>query len=200
MAQSTCSIVEDEKRCGGSVHGYGWCSKHYMRWRRHGDPLMRLQIPGATPTERFWAKVNLYGRMASPYAGPCSEWTGALQSEGYGSFWYDGRVMLAHKWWWEQANGPVPSGLELDHLCRNRACVNLAHLEIVTKAENVRRGIAAAINTARERAKTHCPQGHPYDEANTQVRPDGRRGCCACNRARKRKARAIALKAATAGA
>jgi HNH endonuclease len=81
--------------------------------------------------------------------------------------------------------GPVPEGLELDHLCRNRACVNPAHLEPVSHRENVLRGASfAAINAV----KTHCiHDGHPFDDVNTIVRPEGRRGCRACMNAAQRR-------------
>lgn len=79
----------------------------------------------------------------------------------------------------------VPDDLVIDHLCATPACVNPAHLEPVTQAENVKRGRAGDI----ERARTHCPKGHPYDKANTYVSPAGHRKCRACTNARKKKQR-----------
>lgn len=113
----------------------------------------------------------------------CWVWRGNLNEDGYGRLWQrvDGKRKLryAHIVSYEFHVGPVPEGLELDHTCRNHACINPAHLEPVTHAENIRRGTSPA---AVARGAEHCPQGHPYDAANTYERPDGTgRGCRACN-------------------
>lgn len=80
------------------------------------------------------------------YETPCWVWTGNFQTHGYGTITVDGKGRVAHRFRWEKVNGPVPDGLELDHLCRNRACVNLDHLEPVTHAENVRRGACTKLS------------------------------------------------------
>ena len=98
--------------------------------------------------------------------------------QGYGS-------RFAHRLAWEIVNGAVPAGLVLDHLCRNRWCCNPAHLEAVTQRQNARRSpllgkVKRGGGTGR-RNPTHCPYGHPYDEKNTYVQPNGGKACRACN-------------------
>jgi hypothetical protein len=134
-----------------------------------------------TTEQRFWEKVNKDGPVPAyrPELGPCWVWTKAL-SKGYGAFRMDGKTRCAYVVAYELVVGPVPKGLELDHLCRVPACCHPAHLEPVTHQENVRRGRTPEVSGARQRAKTHCPHGHPYDAVNTSVRRGGRecRTCC----------------------
>lgn len=136
----------------------------------------------APAEERFWALVEK--------TDTCWLWIGTRDRRGYGRFaavWRDGKV-LAHRWAYETFVGPVPDGLELDHLCRTPACVNPAHLEPVTHAENVRRGAAA-------QPRPHCRQGHEWSDENTAlyVEKSGvvRRSCRACTRAQLRNRRAV---------
>jgi hypothetical protein len=135
-----------------------------------------------TPIERFEEKVE-----RDPETG-CWLWAACRNSAGYGKFGIDGRVVLAHRFSYEQHVGPIPDGLQLDHLCRVRCCVNPAHLEPVTGSENVRRGKAGEITKVRHAQKTHCPQGHAYTEDNiTPQILSGRwtaRCCKTCKRIR----------------
>jgi HNH endonuclease len=103
----------------------------------------------------------------------CWEWAGARDKQGYGRAGYGPRragTGLVHRMVYHHVVGTLPDGLELDHTCRNRACANPAHLEPVTHRVNVQRGVAGANLLALAAAVTHCPQGHPYDEANTYRR------------------------------
>lgn len=137
--------------------------------------------------ERFWSKVDKQGPVPAerPDLGPCWIWIAAKTSRGYGNFTVGGRSgrnHTAHRFAYELANGAVADGLDLDHLCRVRACVNPTHLEPVTRRENLLRGETIV---ARNSAKTHCPHGHEYTPENTYVR-DGSRNCRQCRRQRER--------------
>ena len=118
----------------------------------------------------------------------CWIWMGQIGPTGYGRVmvknpgitekagWVNG---YAHRVMYEALRGPIPEGLQLDHLCRVRCCVNPAHLEPVTQQENIRRGDLGKI----ERSRTHCPYGHSYEE-HCRRRPNAKRVCRACDRRR----------------
>lgn len=114
--------------------------------------------------------------------GDCLVWTGALTAHGYGKFRFEGKIRLAHRVAWFLSIGArLDSKTTLDHLCRNRACVNAAHLEPVSLAENILRSPIQP--TTINAMKTHCKRGHPFDAANTYVSPGrGHRSCRACSR------------------
>lgn len=123
----------------------------------------------------------------------CWVWQRAERGSGYGAKWHNGACGYAHRFFYERYVGPIPEGLHIDHLCRNRRCVNPDHLEAVTNRENILRGTGFSAVNAR---KTHCVNGHPFDEENTYIRPDGDRDCRACKRVAhaKQDARRRALK------
>jgi hypothetical protein len=162
------------------MHALGLCGKHYQQVRLiRGTPRRPINAV------LFWTKVDVYFN-----GDGCWRWEGRLSHNGYGRYYQDGRSFAAHRIAYELLVGPIPEGLVLDHLCRVPACVRPDHLEPVTQRENVLRGDTFQ---ARNAAKTHCPKGHPYDEANTKVDKRGRRSCKEChrerNRSRKRRAR-----------
>ena len=113
----------------------------------------------------------------------CWNWTGYTTGNGYGQAHYGGGLTTAHRAYWLCAVGDLPDDLDLDHLCRNRTCVNPDHLEPVTRSENLERGYEAR----------GCKNGHPYTEDGFSVvtRSDGRtfRRCKACHRERNRKSK-----------
>jgi len=149
-----------------------------------------LDAVASSALDRFVEKVTFTDEG-------CWLWTAALDRGGYGVFRVDGRSRLAHRWIYELIVDH-PGELTLDHLCRVRSCVNPDHLEPVTGRVNVLRGVSMV---AVQAVATHCPQGHPYDAANTYVIPStGSRQCKACARAtqNERAARYRARKRAVA--
>lgn len=121
------------------------------------------------PSIRFDAKWRL------DEATGCHVWTATLSSAGYGCFFVRdaGRQVLAHRFSYERSKGAIPAGLHIDHLCRNKKCVNPDHLEAVTRQENHRR--------APWTPKTHCNRGHALTAENVYVRPsNGMRRCREC--------------------
>lgn len=138
-------------------------------------PLTDLQRLGQEfdapdPQSRLWSRTRRDGE--------CIVWLGHT-TNNYGSIVWNGKQSRVHRVAYEIAKGPIPEGLVIDHLCRNRLCVNPDHLEAVTSRTNILRGVGRA---AKNAAKTHCKHGHPFDEANTMKVPRGR-ACRACRRA-----------------
>jgi hypothetical protein len=152
--------------------------------------LFTPEVPAATTDnaafgdarlpERFWEKVH-------QTADGCWEWTAGNSGNGYGRIWVDGSKRAAHRVAYEAIVGPILPGLQLDHLCRNRGCVRPCHLEPVTPRVNTLRGVTLGAANA---AKTACPQGHPFSEANTHTEPTGKRRCRTCRRAADAQRRA----------
>ena len=187
--------------CDGWPHGYGMChcgcgretaipTKSDPRWNRVVGVPMRYRQGHATGTvkavplvDRFWTKVDKSG-------GPdaCWPWLAAIDTGGYGRVTGDGngKWRAAHRVAWELTNGPIPEGLVIDHLCRNRACQNPKHLEPVPFAENVLRGVGPSAEHARQ---THCHRGHEFTESNTMIESNGARRCRTCKAARQRACR-----------
>lgn len=148
--------------------------------------LITLPLEAAQLPPHFWSKVRIA-------ASGCWEWIGARIGDGYGNWWKDGRSYLTHRLSYEALVGPIPADLEMDHLCRNRACLNPQHLEPVTRSVNQRRGVGPERLRQQYADVTHCPSGHPYSGDNLYRWPrNGHRHCKTCLRAKDRKRRRVA--------
>ena len=118
--------------------------------------------------ERFFKNINI--KESGGW-----EWMGAMSGDnGYGVLWDGERKTYVHRYSAHLANIAIPEGFTIDHLCRNRRCVNPDHLEAVSLRENIKRGETGIKTGQCQRAKTHCPKGHPYDFMNTYVWHDER--------------------------
>lgn len=137
-------------------HSPEWLAyMHFRRWQ-------------VTPAERFAQKYQV------DEATGCWQWNANRNAKGYGRFQYDGWFQSAHRVSYLLFVGPIADGCEVDHVCRNRGCVNPEHLQLLSHTANVRRGATAM--------KTHCKHGHPLSGANVYSNPKHpqRRGCRTC--------------------
>lgn len=135
--------------------GQGWCKRHYQKWYRTGN--------AEAPDERSRRGAPLRERIESSVAKTdhCWFWLKHLNQDGYGAINIEGRHVGAHRASYMAFVGPIPDGMVIDHLCRNRACVNPQHLEAVTHTVNVRRGDSAV-------RKDRCGNDHEYTKENTR--------------------------------
>lgn len=176
--KETCEI----EGCTSPHQARGWCAKHYRRWQKTGSPTA---VRGNPITARP-VKDRLVERIGKGAANGCWVWGGNL-SDGYGTIAYLGRTQYVHRLMYELERGAIPAGLQLDHLCRNRACCNPAHLEPVTGRENLWRGVAPCILFNRT---GYCQRGHDVSVAGVYVTPKGKQQCRAYMNLRQRRRRA----------
>ncbi len=162
----------------GSLGGKSKSDKKVKAARANGKSGGR-----PSTSTRFWKQVEKTDK--------CWNWQGEISHNGYGRFRVVSTRILtkrmpAHHFSFKESGKVIPDGLVIDHLCRNRACVNPSHMEAVTIKENVNRGSLREYMQKHNEHITHCPKGHPYDEQNTYKRPSRESGreCRACNKER----------------
>lgn len=145
--------------CEKPYYGRGLCAMHNARQKRNGDPLTTQRF--FDPSEALKARTRRDGE--------CLTWTGTTNEKGYGSLRANGPMVLAHRFAWELSNGPIPDGLVVDHICHNRACVNVDHLRLATLQQN---GIHRA--GASHHSSTGVRNVFPHrDRFQVQIHVDG---------------------------
>lgn len=160
MNKRTCSMPE----CTGTVHARGWCNKHYTRWKKHGDPERVITY---RDTDECLAARTIRD-------GYCLVWTGLKNQFGYGRVRHNGRFVMVHRYVWEREHGPIPDGKFIDHMCWNRACVNVSHMRTATRTENRRYANGAHVTNklgvrgvTQERNGTYRARVRRFDETHT---------------------------------
>lgn len=136
------------------------------------------------------AEFRFWGYIGPSDANECWPWVGPLTNTGYGKFSLNRKSLLAHRYAYRMYKSDIAKGLTIDHLCRNRTCVNPSHMEVVSMKVNVLRGIGPSAINSR---KTQCPQGHEYNPENTYVSKEGFRHCWECLKANEIKSRPARL-------
>lgn len=139
--------------------------------RRYRERPLEPPKPQTT-SERFWAKVDKQQ--------DCWIWAGSKMKDGYGHLGVERKMVLAHRFSYELSCGPVPDGMHLHHVCENQSCVRPDHLRVVSPIEHKELTPRSIAYQASQ--KTHCPQGHPYNEENTYIDKRGSRNCRVCHR------------------
>ena len=136
-------------------------------------------MSGGTNIPRLLAKIE-------QLPSGCWQWKASKYPAGYGQMWNGSRVEQAHRISFREFVGDIPDGCEIDHICRNRSCVNPEHLRAVTHRENMRASDSVMGLNAK---KTHCKRGHPLSGENLRVEQSGARQCRECLRMHARNAR-----------
>jgi hypothetical protein len=187
MSDRTCSVAD----CHRPAFCKTYCRAHYARHRLSGD--VRADVPlrhMPTRAERGDIAGRILARCEVTASG-CIEWHGHRNLQGYGSICWDSTDWPVHRAMWTAVRGPIPTDDDwtIDHLCRNKSCVNVEHLEVVTRWENARRGGGLERAHQANRDKQACKHGHPFTPDNVWWTGEGHRICKACKRkARERQA------------
>jgi hypothetical protein len=173
--------------CNRVVNGHGLCKPHYAQWKRGRSPLKPLYATKRATDEAARIRIIHAPCPVADLDGPCHIWAGSVGSHGYGQIGTPNGQRTAHTFMWEQAQGPIPDGMVIDHRCRNRACCNVNHLRLVTPKLNVHENNSSppAVNAN----KTHCIRGHIFDVVNTRIEKSGSRRCRICDKEKAQRAR-----------
>ncbi len=139
-----------------------------------GRCFVMLRQIKVSPFCRFFSKVEFL-------ENGCWQWVGAMDTDGYGMFSIRRHIVKAHRFIFALLRSELTN--DIDHLCRNRGCVNPWHMEDVTRRTNILRGVS---HIADQVKRTHCPKGHPYDVFNTRLSRKGKRSCKECHRMQDR--------------
>lgn len=131
MNQTTCSM----DNCQGLRHAFGYCMKHYARLRKHGDPSVNFKPRHSWPED-------------SVKSGECLLWPYSLDTHGYGTLTVNKKKKNAHRHAWEQANGAIPQGMLIDHICHTPTCVKIEHLRLATRSQNNANRKGATVKSA----------------------------------------------------
>ncbi len=147
MMEKYCTIND----CTRNAWARGYCSTHYSRWRRNGDPLKVLPKHTAGPIKERLAKRS----CPEPNTG-CLLWFGVTNNKGYGIIYYQGKHTLTHRLSWSLANGPIPKGLFVLHKCDTPPCINPEHLFLGTQKDNIRDAVRKGrFNTADKNGRNN---------------------------------------------
>lgn len=142
-------------------------------WYRKKHKVINVRSLLKDPSARF--------DFHTVYTGDCIMWAASVNSvTGYGQFNNGKTMVIAHRFAYERVYGAIPKEKQIDHLCKNRRCVNIAHLEAVMPVENIRRSGAYETLASQVRQRTHCKYGHPYTEDNLYRTKEGKRHCKTC--------------------
>lgn len=207
----TCPI----EGCGGVVYAREWCCKHYNRWLRYGDASyerparQQCSVAGCERLQHSKGMCNMHaervrrtGKVDLPprpslverleaciryETNGCWTWTGTRTTSGYGLLSVNAKLLLVHRLAYQTLVREIPPGMHLDHLCRNRACINPKHLDVVTNRENVMRGMSPSAVIRRQGI---CKNGHEMVGENIYVPPKRpqHRTCRECRKRRSREA------------